>query len=74
MSLETPTVASINLTIIAQIESSINQTIPLLPKSFIRVFSKTFAGVFILLYKYAGFIFLQLFVKTATIEDVTVLG
>lgn len=74
MSLATPTVQDINDAIIAQLEATLNQTIPLLPKSFLRVLSKTFAAVFILLYKYGGFIFLQLFVKTATIEDVEVLG
>ena len=74
MSLTTPTVTDINAQIIAQLEASLNQTIPLLPKAFIRILAKTLAGVFVLLWKYGGFIFLQLFVVSATIEEVTVNG
>jgi len=74
MALVTPTVAQINNNIIAQIEATINQTIPLVPKAFIRVLAKTLAAVFVLLWKYSGFIFLQIFVKTATIEEVTING
>lgn len=74
MALVTPTVAQINNNIIAQIEAAINQTIPLVPKAFNRVLAKALAAVFVLLWKYSGFIFLQIFVKTATIEDVTING
>ena len=74
MSLQTPTTAEISANIIAQLEASLNQTIPLLPKSFLRVLSKTLAAVFILLYKYSGFMFLQIFVSTASIEEITING
>jgi len=74
MALVTPTVAQINNNIIAQLEATLNQTIPLVPKAFNRVLAKTLAAVFVLLWKYSGFIFLQIFVKTATIEDVTING
>lgn len=74
MSLTTPTTKEISDNIIAQLEASLNQTIPLLPKSFLRVLAKTLAGVFILLYKYGGFIFLQIFVQTATADETTVNG
>lgn len=74
MSLTTPTTKEINDNIIAQLESSLNQTIPLLPKSFLRVLSKSLAAVFILLYKYGGFIFLQVFVRTASDQDTEVNG
>jgi len=74
MSLQTPTVSDINATIIAQLQATLNQTIPLLPKSFLRVLSKVFAAVYILLYKYSGWISLQQFVKTASMEDVEILG
>jgi uncharacterized phage protein gp47/JayE len=74
MSLQTPTTKEINENIIAQLEASLNQTIPLLPKSFLRVLSKALAGVFILLYKYAGFMFLQQFVRTASIEPTEING
>lgn len=74
MSLTTPTTKEINDNIIAQLEASLNQTIPLLPKSFLRVLAKALAGVFVLLYKYGGFMFLQLFVRTATISQTEVNG
>lgn len=74
MSLQTPTTKEINENIIAQLEASLNQTVPLLPKSFLRVLSKALSGVFILLYKYAGFMFLQQFVRTASIEPTEING
>lgn len=74
MSLTTPTTKEISDNIIAQLEASLNQTIPLLPKSFLRVLAKVLAGVFILLYKYGGFMFLQIFVQTASSNETTVNG
>lgn len=74
MSLETPTIQEISDNIVAQMSASLNQTIPLLPKSFIRVLAKTLAGVFILLYKYGGFTFLQIFVSTASTKETTING
>jgi uncharacterized phage protein gp47/JayE len=74
MSLQTPTTKQISDNIIAQLEASLNQTIPLLPKSFLRVLAKALAGVFVLLYKYGGFMFLQVFVRTASASDTTVNG
>jgi uncharacterized phage protein gp47/JayE len=65
MSLQTPTTKEISENIVAQMSASLNQTIPLLPKAFIRVLAKVLAGVFIILYKYGGFMTLQLFVNTA---------
>ena len=74
MSLTTPTTKELSDNIIAQLEASLNQTIPLLPKSFMRVLAKALAGVFILLYKYGGFILLQMFVATASGKDTTIFG
>lgn len=74
MSVESKTTSEINALIIAQLEATLNQSIPLLPKSFLRVLAKTIAGVYVLLYKYGGFIFLQMFVKTASGQDTTVNG
>ena len=74
MSVNTPLTKDISDNIIAQLESSLNQTIPLLPKSFLRVLAKVLSGVFILLYKYAGFMFLQIFVRTASANETTVNG
>ena len=74
MSLTTPTTKEISDNIIAQLEASLNQTIPLLPKSFLRVLAKALAGVFVLLYKYGGFMFLQIFVRTASANPTIVNG
>jgi len=74
MSLITPTTKDVNDNIIAQLEATLNQTIPLLPKAFLRVLAKTFAGVFIILYKYGGFMFLQMFVQSASSKETTVNG
>lgn len=74
MSLETPTTADISANIVAQMESALNQTVPLLSKSFIRVMAKAMAGVFILIYKYGGFIFLQMFPSTASNRETQVNG
>lgn len=74
MSLETPTTKEISDNLIAQLEASLNQAIPLLPKSFLRVLAKALSGVFILLYKYAGFMFLQQFVRTASIAPTVANG
>ena len=74
MAIDTPTTDAISDNIVAQLETSLNQTIPLLPRSFIRVLSKALAGVFVLLYKYAGWIHLQMFVRTASWDPTTING
>lgn len=74
MALTTPTVADINANIISQLEAALGQTIPILPKAFARVLAKILAAVFVLLYKYAGFIFLQLFVQYASFDETTING
>lgn len=68
------TTQDINDNIISQLETSFGQAIPILPKSFLRVLAKTLAGVFIVLFKYGNWMFLQWFVQTASIKDSTVLG
>lgn len=74
MSLSQTTTAEIYANIIAQLESTLNQSIPLLPKSFLRVLAKALAGVFVLIYKYAGWMFLQIFVETASDAETEVNG
>jgi uncharacterized phage protein gp47/JayE len=70
----TPTTADVAENICAQIELSVGQTIPLLPKAFTRVLAKALAGVLVLVYRYAGFIFLQMFVAYASSEDTVING
>jgi uncharacterized phage protein gp47/JayE len=74
MTLTAPTTKQISDNLIAQMEASLNQTIPLLPKAFNRVLAKALAGVFVLLYKYVGFTALQMFVQTASSKDTEVNG
>lgn len=74
MALATPTTLEIQNQIIGQVEASISQTIPLLPRAFTRFFAKVLAGVFMICYKYAGWMFLQIFVRTASFQETTVLG
>lgn len=74
MSLAVPTTQDVSDTIVAQLEASLAQTIPFLPKTFCRVLAKVLAGVVVILYKYAGFTFLQLFVAHASFQPTTVNG
>jgi len=69
-----PTTKEISDNLVSQIQVSLNQTIPLLPRSFIRVLSKALAGVFVIVYKYAGYIALQQFVRFASFEETTING
>ena len=74
MSLENKTVLEIKQIIIDQLEAAFNQLIPILPKNFCRVLSKVLAGVFIILYKVSQWIFLQIFVSTASFQEVEIFG
>ena len=68
------TATEISTIIITQLETSLSQSIPLLPKSFCRVLAKSLGGVFVLLYQYAGWILMQMFVKTASNTEVVIGG
>ena len=74
MSIAQRTSKEISDNIIAQLESTLNQTIPAAPKSFMRVLSKALGGVFVLLYKYVGWMILQQFVSRAVDADTVVNG
>jgi uncharacterized phage protein gp47/JayE len=74
MSLATPSTQDIASNITSQLQASLSQSIPFLPKAFLLVLAKVLAGVFVLLYKYAGFSLLQLFVATASTKETTVNG
>ena len=74
MSRVTPTTEDIADTLVSQLELEFSQTIPLLPKTFSRVLAKVFAGVVVILYKYGGFMFLQMFVSSASFKETTVAG
>lgn len=68
------TTDQINRQIIAQLEATLNQSIPSLPRSFVRVLAKTLAAVYVTLYKYGNWSLLQQFVARASNDPTTVLG
>jgi uncharacterized phage protein gp47/JayE len=59
---------------VAQIDLQTEQQTPFLPKSFTRVLAKATAGVNVLLYKYASWMLLQMFVAHASMRETRVLG
>jgi uncharacterized phage protein gp47/JayE len=71
---QTPTTKQVSDNIIAQVSAQLAQTVPFFPKSFIRVMAQALAGLIVVLYKYAGFIWLQLFVRTASDAETTING
>ena len=74
MSISTLTTKEINDLIISQLESSLATTIPLLPKSFLRVIAKVIAATITMLYKYGSFMFLQLFVRQSSYSSTVING
>lgn len=74
MTLQAPTTSSISTAIIADLELALSQSIPLLPKSFTRVLAKVLGGAVVIVYRYAGFMFLQMFVAFASNKSTAVNG
>lgn len=74
MSLQVKTTQELSDLIISQLETKLSQTIPFLPGNAYRVLAKVLSGVFIILYKYGGFIFLNMFVQYAGTEVTTING
>jgi len=74
VSLPTPSTQELSGNISDQIGASLEQTVPILPKAFINVLAKVLAGLVVILWKYCGFIFLQLFVAYATDKETTING
>lgn len=74
MTLQTPTTQEISDNIIANFENAFGVTIPTLDKAFLRVVAKTDSGIFVLLWRYCGFIALQQFVTTASDQPTTING
>lgn len=62
----TPTTAQLSANIVASVSAAISQSVPLLPKAFVRVLAKALAAALVILYKRADFIGLQWFVATAS--------
>ena len=74
MAYKNKSIKEVEALLINSFEHEFNKKLRLLPKSFIRVFCRVLAGVFIILYKQTGWYFLQLFPETADWQEVTILG
>lgn len=72
--IDQPTIQEISENIVAQISSKISQAFPLLPKAFVRVLAKSLAGLWAILFRYCGWILLQMFVEHASFRETTILG
>lgn len=59
---------------IAQLEAQLNQTIPLFPRAFNRVLAKTMGLAFVILFQFAEFIALQMFIRFASDKPLTIGG
>ncbi|AAQ96489.1 hypothetical protein [Vibrio phage VP16T] len=70
----TPTTQSISDNIVAQISSQLGQGAPIFAKAFTRVLARALSGVVVTLYRYGGFMFLQMFIRTASNQPVTING
>jgi hypothetical protein len=60
--------------IISGLQQEFNNSLRILPKSFIKTLATVLAGVFIVLYKQIGWLFLQVFPETAYWQEINVLG
>jgi uncharacterized phage protein gp47/JayE len=74
MALPTPSIQEIAESIVSDIESKTNQTIPSLAKSVFNVLSLAIAGVWIILYKYGSWQFNQIFPQLADEKFLELLG
>ena len=74
MAYKNKTIEEVQQLLLRSFEREFNTQLRILPKSFIKVLCKVFAGVFIVLYKLVGWYFLQMFPETADWQEVTILG
>ena len=74
MAYKNKTIEEVQQLLLRSFEHEFNTQLRILPKSFIKVLCKVFAGIFIILYKLVGWYFLQMFPETADWQEVTILG
>ncbi|MCL2138213.1 MAG: baseplate J/gp47 family protein [Treponema sp.] len=67
-------IKEIRTLIINGLQQEFNNKLRILPRSFIKVLAAVFAGVFIILYKQIGWLFLQIFPETAYWNEINILG
>lgn len=69
-----PTINQVRDQIVADIEGKIGQTIPAMPRAFFRVLATAQAGVIVLQYRFAAWIYRQIFPQTADAEALGRIG
>jgi hypothetical protein len=69
-----PTIAEIEARIFTDITGKINQGIPVLPLSFVKILSKAIAGVVFLAYQAVLWVYKQIFPQSADYENLKLLG
>ncbi len=74
MAYKNKTIEEVQQLLIRSFEHKFNTQLRILPKSFIKILCKVFAGIFIVVYKLVGWYFLQMFPETADWKEVTILG
>ena len=74
MAYKNKTIEEVQQLLIRSFEHEFNTQLRILPKSFIKILCKVFAGIFIVVYKLVGWYFLQMFPETADWKEVTILG
>jgi uncharacterized phage protein gp47/JayE len=67
-------IEEIKTLIISGLQHEFNNRLRILPKSFVKILSSVFAGVFVILYKKIGWLFLQIFPETAYWNEINILG
>jgi uncharacterized phage protein gp47/JayE len=74
VSVAVPSTQDLNDEIIADLAAAFAQSIPILPKAFLRVIAKVLAGKLAISFRYNAFTHLQLYVAHASYEETTVRG
>src|SRR4030042_4776893 len=69
-----PTIAAIKAQIITDIEGAIGQSVPILPKAFVRVLAAALAGAVSLLYRFGAWIYRQIFPQPADADALILIG
>lgn len=69
-----PTIEQIKDRIVSDIETKLNQTIPLLPLAFIKILASAIAGMMFLLYQAILWVYKQIFPATADYTNLVLLG
>jgi len=67
-------IEEIRTLIISGLQQEFNNRLRILPKSFVKILASVLAGVFVILYKQIGWLFLQIFPETAYWGEINVLG